>query len=83
VAKTVAELEVAAPAATGLLETIVMSTPSNCHGFLQKEPDSVACLLGGKGRGVRLPLGGIPQPEGANAVDRLFKKIDLTSAPHH
>jgi hypothetical protein len=31
-----------------LLETIVMSTPSNCHGFLQKEPDSVARLLGAK-----------------------------------
>jgi hypothetical protein len=55
--KTVAEFEVAAPAATGLLETIVMSTPSNCHGFLQKEPDSVARLWG-KGRGVRRPLGG-------------------------
>jgi hypothetical protein len=40
-AKIVAELEVAAPAKPRLLETIAMSTPSNCHGFLQKEPDGV------------------------------------------
>jgi hypothetical protein len=28
-------------------------------GFFRKEPDSAARLSGGKGRGVRHPLGGI------------------------